>query len=300
MIFFLAITIATFFNNSDLAILIVSVILFSILIYFIRPIRENYLHIQRVQDSGWGSLALVSVLFYILIYLVLDYPVSIAERMEYVPVALAFCITVISVYIVIYQTVIKNVRIYDATKENELLEAKIALQQSQLKLQDVYYRMAYTDILTGLKNRYAFEEKKDLLVNLEQQENLACLLMDLNDLKMTNDLQGHTTGDAVLRAFSGILQEALDSVNDIYRIGGDEFLVLFSGQSTNSVKNQINQLQQQIADSNNRSDLQISVAMGLAFMDECETTDLNSLIAYADQKMYEDKKRIKGARNLRN
>ena len=293
IIIFMAGIIAILFNNSDMVVLIVSVILLSMLLCFAWRFRENYLHIQRVQDSGWHSLAVVSVLFYIMIYFGLANPVFMAERTANHPVGLIFYILMVSVYIVICQTVIKNFRIYDTTKENELLESKIALQKSQLELQEVYYRMAYTDILTGLKNRSAFEEKKKLLLNLDNQAHLTCLVMDLNNLKKTNDLHGHMAGDALLRTFSKILREALDPLTDIYRIGGDEFFVLFTGLSASYVRSQANKLRQQIADYNRTNDLQISVAMGLALMDECDATDLASLIACADEKMYEDKRHIK-------
>lgn len=286
--------IAILFNDNPIIILMVVIMGFLFLMFITWKYRDEYIKIQTTLNSGWRSLAVVSVLFYFMLYMIVSYPVPMIERREYVPVAILFSITITFVYIVIYQTIMKTIMIYDEHKDKLLLETKIKLQDSQLELKKVYYKMAYTDILTDLKNRTAFEEKKKTLsANIKNKDMLSCLSMDLNNLKKVNDIYGHSKGDELIKAFSNTLKQSFKDMNDIYRIGGDEFIVFFSEMSSEEVNNQINDLKQKIASYNKQNEIKISVAMGLVFMNEDNIKDVNYFVVCADQKMYENKKNMK-------
>ncbi|QSX04882.1 GGDEF domain-containing protein [Sedimentibacter sp. zth1] len=229
-----------------------------------------------------------------MIYLLIAYPVAMIERREYIPVAILFSIIVITVYIVIYQTVMKSVMIYNEQRDKELLETKLALQNSQLELKEIYYKMAYTDALTGLKNRASFEERKKILsINIENQDMIACLSMDLNNLKKSNDIYGHNKGDELIKTFSNILKLSFDDSQIIYRTGGDEFFIFFTEMSLEQIEKQIANLKREIIHNNKQNEIQISFAMGLAVMNEDQIKDIKSLIVFADKRMYENKKNMK-------
>lgn len=82
------------------------------------------------------------------------------------------------------------------------------------------------DILTGLYNRYSFEEKiKEL--NYDKYLPLGLIMGDVNGLKLVNDTLGHFEGDKLLKSIAKILKDICNSQNGyVFRWGGDEFIIL--------------------------------------------------------------------------
>jgi diguanylate cyclase (GGDEF)-like protein len=100
-------------------------------------------------------------------------------------------------------------------------------------------RMAYTDDLTGLANRRAFEDRLDEALSLHRATGLSVglVVMDVNGLKRINDRHGHVAGDSSLLAFGSELSAAASAFPDTLaaRLGGDEFCVLVSGATGDAV-----------------------------------------------------------------
>ena len=89
-------------------------------------------------------------------------------------------------------------------------------------------RLAYQDALTGLLNRRGFDEH--LALALEDlghfDDELAVILLDVDDLKTINDSRGHAAGDSALRIVADALRKAVRLGDYVARLGGDEFAVL--------------------------------------------------------------------------
>jgi diguanylate cyclase (GGDEF)-like protein len=105
--------------------------------------------------------------------------------------------------------------------------ANWALVEAEMKQRDA----AVLDPLTGLLNRKALEARA---LELEQQAGLtgasvAFIACDLDEFKHVNDTHGHDRGDAVLRSFAYQMRKALRSFELIYRLGGEEFLIVLPG-----------------------------------------------------------------------
>ena len=90
---------------------------------------------------------------------------------------------------------------------------------------EIYRELAFTDIMTGLGNRTAFENKlSELRENRQPGWNI--LVADMNNLKSINDNFGHARGDEVIIKIGHFLEKCFGKDNDCYRIGGDEFCVI--------------------------------------------------------------------------
>ena len=94
-----------------------------------------------------------------------------------------------------------------------------------------FAQLARQDVMTGLPNRMAMEERlPELLQNaLENRESVAVLFLDLDRFKNINDTLGHRVGDELLRAVSRRMQERIDNRATIFRPGGDEFVIIVDG-----------------------------------------------------------------------
>ncbi len=105
----------------------------------------------------------------------------------------------------------------------------LAESQSQL---EVLYREAREDSLhdglTGLGNHRSFQEELDRQLDLYRRHRVpvALLLIDLDDLKVVNDGEGHPAGDRLLVAMANAIRDTLRYGDRAFRIGGDEFAVI--------------------------------------------------------------------------
>ncbi len=101
-------------------------------------------------------------------------------------------------------------------------------QFTEIKQQETQIRfLADHDPLTGLSNRRKFTEDLERLITNDNTG--AVLILDIDDFKNINDVQGHIYGDRVLQLVAQFLQKELDSCAKAYRFGGDEFLIIADG-----------------------------------------------------------------------
>ena len=112
-------------------------------------------------------------------------------------------------------------------------------------------RDALTDILTGLRNNRAFHE--DLAQVLQQAarggvEGVALVLLDLDGLKLTNDTHGHQAGDELIKALAGALRRTQRAADTAYRVGGDEFAVILTGETADGAHEFASRLQRELVE----------------------------------------------------
>jgi len=154
--------------------------------------------------------------------------------------------------------------------------------------------IAHHDELTNLPNRTKVYEDIDAAITKAKQQNskVAIMFLDLNKFKEINDSLGHEAGDLLLIEASTRFLSAIRNDDKIYRIGGDEFLILLENitdlTNTNRVVEQLlSSIQEPIFYQKDK--LQISVSIGIAlFPDNGKTSD--ELIKAADIAMYAAKK----------
>jgi len=88
----------------------------------------------------------------------------------------------------------------------------------------------YIDELTQLNNRKAYNKKlSELLVRFKRYKSVFSIMMyDIDDFKMVNDKYGHDIGDELLFKISKLIKSSIRESDYIFRIGGEEFIILFS------------------------------------------------------------------------
>lgn len=160
-------------------------------------------------------------------------------------------------------------------------------------------QLAYRDGLTGVGNRTAFQERlEELEKEKKQLPGIAIIMFDVNDLKLINDNQGHQKGDRLLVCSAEIIKTAVESVKGIcYRIGGDEFACIISGEDVaGRCEKAIACFKKAMDDYNavKGQPFRISIASGYAIYDKLQENEkLMDVYQQADDRMYENKKQIK-------
>ena len=167
--------------------------------------------------------------------------------------------------------------------EIDRLNNRIFSLQEKLSKQIQWVRSrAYIDGLTGLDNRTAYEEH---VSQLDEEirggtADFSIAVFDLNSLKEVNDKYGHKRGDEVIRSAALALRDAFPE-GKVYRIGGDEFLVILAGSHA--------ELPEKLASL--RGDHEdFSISAGSAVYNPETDSDYRSVFNRADTAMYNDKR----------
>lgn len=112
----------------------------------------------------------------------------------------------------------------------ELFLMQVSSYLENLQLQRELEELVQTDGLTGVFNRYyydkVFAEERELSIKFHKP--MALILMDVNGLKQLNDEVGHEAGDTLIAQTAQLLSANLETYDTIFRIGGDEFVVLLT------------------------------------------------------------------------
>lgn len=182
---------------------------------------------------------------------------------------------------------------------DELAEANQLLKQEIEKRKAIESELriyAATDVLTGIYNRRTgllFLENRMKLSKREASHFVICFV-DVNDLKKINDKFGHNEGDELIICISQILKKSIRESDIVFRLGGDEFIVIF--QNTDIKKSELlwNRIQKNIDyyNKNTEKKYEISVSFGFAEYDPHQDFSIEELIAFADQEMYKYKKKF--------
>jgi len=157
--------------------------------------------------------------------------------------------------------------------------------------------LASHDSLTGIKNRSAFYDqlRQTLAVAKRTNSRFALALFDLDGLKTVNDEYGHQAGDFFIRSFAERLSQRVRISDTVARVGGDEFAVLLTPVDTSSAtlgRDLVRNVEGVLTFEGTPLDLRASA--GVALFDD-DGTDPETLVARADERLYQDKRARKGA-----
>lgn len=167
----------------------------------------------------------------------------------------------------------------------ELTTFFVASEIANQKLMDRLKKLSSIDMLTGVLNRNEMNNKIDSLRNSKDDslKEIGIVFADLNGLKRVNDRLGHTAGDLLLKNAAIALQNAFIG-DQIFRAGGDEFMILLTFTTEEAIIGKCNK-----AKLISRHYDHLSFALGYSF--EHDSSDITGALKRADERMYQDKEK---------
>lgn len=152
---------------------------------------------------------------------------------------------------------------------------------------------ALQDDLTGVGNRTALDKALTReIARAERRDDagaLALMVLDLDGFKALNDEHGHLAGDASLRRFARVLQKHLRDSDQLFRYGGDEFVIILPDADEISARDIARRLEERIAE--DHTGIRLRASSGVA--EWRPGMGARQLFAAADNAMYERKRRRK-------
>ena len=185
--------------------------------------------------------------------------------------------------------------VLEAEKEDYRNKLEELISKEKLQKQELgsTRKLAYTDALTGIKNKRAFTEVQEELENKISAGNLSelgIIVCDLNGLKNINDTQGHEAGDIYIKDAARIICNVFKH-SPVFRIGGDEFVVLLSGEDYGNRDVLLNNFDKMMYENILKKEVVISTGLDIYIPEKADTFQI--VFERADKKMYARKKLLK-------
>jgi len=170
------------------------------------------------------------------------------------------------------------------------LQQNFTMTHELKKAKEEAENLARFDELTGLHNRRAFYEHGNVLAKHSQRNNeeLAMIIMDIDNFKRINDRFGHAAGDAALRQIGKIMLQRLRKSDIFARLGGEEFGMLLPTTSPQKAAKLAEELRRVIAETPvifNGEPFMITASFGVT----AGQSDIDELVRHADMAMYQSK-----------
>ena len=172
---------------------------------------------------------------------------------------------------------------------------KLNLAIKDIAQTEQYKEHALTDIMTGLKSRYAYTIFEAQQKVGYPSKALHLMFLDIDMLKKTNDTLGHVAGDEMIIAVSNCIKDAFGDVAECFRMGGDEFLVATTAEEE-VVQERLALFNRLVSKWSGRYVNSLTVSYGIAAASEHPDMDFEELLKTADSIMYDRKKQQTGCR----
>ena len=174
----------------------------------------------------------------------------------------------------------------------ELLSQLVGASIGNVKLFERMQRQASTDGLTGLVNHRAFYEilEKELWRSRRHGGRISLIMVDVDNLKRTNDTHGHRAGDRVIREVSRRIKSCIRQIDTAARYGGDEFAVILPNTMLCDATIVAERMLEAVASrptSWNREQIPLSISVGLGEYDA--NTNPEDVTSGSDEALYRAK-----------
>lgn len=185
----------------------------------------------------------------------------------------------------------EKVSLYQKDLEQQIKIRTLSLEKANLKL----LHQASHDPLTGLKNRLNLEKDLEKLLSHHKVNHspFAVAMLDIDLFKQINDDYGHDAGDFVLREIAKIFIDNVREEDSVYRIGGEEFVILFNRITREEALKRTNKIRLKIQDhlfSHADFTLHLTISGGLYHPDLREVVNIKEILKYSDIALYDAKR----------
>ncbi len=153
-------------------------------------------------------------------------------------------------------------------------------------------RAAFVDPLTGALNRAALTPRLAELAHeaARTREPVGLIVGDVDDFKAINDRLGHVSGDAVLREIARRLGRCVNTFEPVYRLGGEEFMVLLPGRDAAAAGEVARRMWRAVRE-RPAAEVQATMSFGVASSGAEGSFDFDAVFARADRALYASKRR---------
>ncbi len=174
----------------------------------------------------------------------------------------------------------------------QLISISKARLEEEKETSRSFHNMANTDAMTGVRNKYAYSEREASVnqkIKTGEIQKVAVVVCDINGLKAVNDSQGHAKGDQLIKDACKMICRQF-SHGTVFRIGGDEFVVLLKDEGYDTMLEDIEEFNRKVEA--NISENGVVVSIGYSVLEQ-EDRQLRDVFERADKMMYERKKELK-------
>lgn len=159
------------------------------------------------------------------------------------------------------------------------------ITEENKKAKEIEY-LSFHDQVTGLFNRRYFEQVLEELPSTDGYP-VGIVMGDVNGLKLMNDSFGHDAGDELLIKLSNVLKKNTDSSGYVFRIGGDEFVILLLRSDLKYMKKYIDKIETAIIEES-VAGIRLSVSFGMGIANDREN-NIRQVLKVAEDRMYQKK-----------
>ena len=174
---------------------------------------------------------------------------------------------------------------------------------SQIRREQEYTRKlllarekANRDPLTGVKSKHAYletEARMNEMISAGRPDPFSIVFLDINGLKKTNDSLGHSAGDKFIKDACTMICNVFKH-SPVFRVGGDEFVVITSGSDNENMESLLNELD--LKNASSRGIEGVDVAYGVAAFEPGSDRSVSDVMERADAAMYDNKRDVKEGR----
>lgn len=216
-----------------------------------------------------------------------DYIIKVGDYLFTIPVVVEKCLAV------------AKVKRENESLRRELVRALDEVREKNTQLERSLQRMeemAATDPLTGLYNRRHFGRVIEQLFSEAHryEQDLSCLMIDLDGYKQLNDTFGHQMGDQLLVLAGKVIRANLRAMDVAARYGGDEFVLLLPHATADEAAGVVQRIREEYFQSS-AALLQratgVSMSVGIATLTISRPSGADQLVALADAALYRAKER---------
>jgi len=175
-----------------------------------------------------------------------------------------------------------------------------SIRTKEEKLNDYLWELSFIDYLTGLGNETSYFEEAEKLIERIEKENVSygIVVLDVNNVKTTNDTYGHRFGCHLI-VEAGKMLPSIFKTSKLFHVGGDEFIIILEGDDYNNIENIIKTFDEKLRYQKiifENIELELSVARG--YFKAEPNMSYKEVFQKADDLMYENKREVKKEYNM--